>query len=256
MGIGNLESWALGEQDTVVAALEHAAPAHPKRILLDFSGKLHTYKQVDQVSTRLANSLTAVGIQAGQTIVTMLGNNIDAVITWLAINKLCALHVPNTALRGDFLRHQIGDAGAPLVICEVAYVERMGLVAHPLPEVREVLHRGASAETSCGNLPLAALDAHPGSDDTPRAIKPNPWEAASLIYTSGTTGASKDCMTSYNFMCNLARLQLRAGPAIPDDVTITPLQLFHMNALAVGSISNILVGATIAIIPRFSVFNF
>jgi crotonobetaine/carnitine-CoA ligase len=63
-------------------------------------------------------------------------------------------------------------------------------------------------------------------------------------------------MLSYNFMCNLARLQLRAGPATADDVTITPLPLFHMNALCVGIISNIMVGARVAIVERFSVSNF
>lgn len=257
MGTGKLDTWSLGEQDTVIAALERAVAAHPERILLDFSGELYTYNQVDQLSTRLANSLGTLGIQAGQTVVTMLDNNIDAVIAWLAINKLCAVHVPiNTALRGDFLRHQIADAGAPLVICEASYVERIALVADQLREVKQVLHRGSTPVTSCGALPLAPLDAHRGSDDTALARKPNPWDLASLIYTSGTTGPSKGCMISYNFMCNLARLQLRAGPATAKDVTITPLPLFHMNALAVGIISNILVGARVAIIPRFSVSNF
>lgn len=256
MGTEKLNTWSLGEQDTVIAALERAVQVHPDRVLLDFSGELYTYKEVDQLSTCLANSLTALGIQTGQTVVTMLDNNIDAVVTWLAINKTCAVSVPiNTALRGDFLRHQIADAGAPLVICEAAYVERIALLAHQLPDVRQVLHRG-STSVAYGALPLATLDAHRGSDNTPLPRKPNPWDLASLIYTSGTTGPSKGCMISYNFMCNLARLQLRAGPATAQDITITPLPLFHMNALAVGIISNILVGARVAIIPRFSVSNF
>src|SRR6202008_3033095 len=103
---------------------------------------------------------------------------------------------------------------------------------------------------------LAPLDQHRGSDDTPRPDKPQPSDLSCLVYTSGTTGPSKGCMLSYNFMCNLARLQLRAGPATEKDVTITPLPLFHMNALCVGIISNILVGARVAIVPRFSVSNF
>jgi crotonobetaine/carnitine-CoA ligase len=94
------------------------------------------------------------------------------------------------------------------------------------------------------------------SDDTPFSDKPDPADLACLVYTSGTTGPSKGCMLSYNFMCNLARLQLRAGPANQNDVTITPLPLFHMNALCVGIISNILVGARVAVLPRFSVSNF
>ena len=133
----------------------------------------------------------------------MLDNNIGAVLCWLAINNLCAVSVPiNTALKGEFLRHQIADAAAPL------------------------------------------------------ARKPSPSDLSCLIYTSATTGPSKGFMVSYNFMCNPARLHLQAGPASATDVTITPLPLFHMNALAVGILSNILVGARVAILPRFSVSNF
>ncbi|MFM0400839.1 ATP-dependent acyl-CoA ligase [Paraburkholderia aspalathi] len=261
--MGRAETWSLGEQDTVIAALERAVVAHPDRVLLDFSGALYTYADVDRLSTRLAHSLASLGVQAGQTVVTMLDNNVDAVISWLAVNKLCAVSVPiNTALRGEFLRHQIADAGSPLVICEADYLDRIGAVAAQLSEVKQVLYRsadtGATAVTAarCGPLPLAPLDAHRGHDDTPFERKPEPRDLASLIYTSGTTGPSKGCMISYNFMCNLARLQLRAGPASANDVTITPLPLFHMNALAVGILSNILVGARVAIIPRFSVSNF
>ncbi|USU17834.1 ATP-dependent acyl-CoA ligase [Paraburkholderia fungorum] len=262
-GMGRAETWSPGEQDTVIAALERAVAAHPDRVLLDFSGALYTYADVDRLSTRLAHSLASLGVQAGQTVVTMLDNNVDAVISWLAVNKLCAVSVPiNTALRGEFLRHQIADSGAPLVICEADYLDRIAAVAAQLSDVKQVLYRSADASAAavtaatCGPLPLAPLDAHRGQDDTPFERKPNPWDLASLIYTSGTTGPSKGCMISYNFMCNLARLQLRAGPASADDVTITPLPLFHMNALAVGILSNILVGARVAIIPRFSVSNF
>lgn len=63
-------------------------------------------------------------------------------------------------------------------------------------------------------------------------------------------------MLSYNFMCNLARLQLRAGVVNENDVTITLLPLFHLNARAVGIISTILVGARVAIVPRFWASNF
>ena len=257
MSMDRSETWSLGQQDTAIAALDRAVAAHPDRVLLDFSGELYTYNKVDQLSTCLAHSLAVLGVQKGQTVVTMFDNNIDAVVSWLAINKLCAVSVPvNTGLRGDFLRHQIADSGAALVLCEADYIDRISAVAHQLSEVKLVLHRGTTSATTCGSLLLDALDSHRGSNLTPLTDKPNPWDLACLIYTSGTTGPSKGCMISYNFMCNLARLQLRSGPATADDVTITPLPLFHMNALAVGILSNILVGARVAIIPRFSVSNF
>lgn len=256
-GMGPTHGWDLGERDTVIAALERAVARHPDRVLLDFGGDLFTYAQVDRLSTRQAHALAALGVQAGQTVVSMLDNNIDAVVTWLAANKLRAVSVPlNTALRGEFLRHQIADAGAAIVVCEADYVERIAAVAPGLPQARLILHRGQVTAGLASAVRYAPLDQHRGTDDTQFDRKPEPSELACLVYTSGTTGPSKGCMLSYNFMCNLARLQLRAGPATADDVTITPLPLFHMNALCVGIISNILVGARVAIVPRFSVSNF
>lgn len=257
MGMGPPETWSLGQQDTVIDALDRAVRAHPERVLLDFSGEEYSYADVDRASTRLAHAFTALGVQPGQTVLSMLDNNIDAVLCWLAINKLRAVSVPiNTALKGEFLRHQISDADAELVICEPDYVERIASVSQELPRLRQVLHRGPAAGRRCGAVPMAPLDDFRAGPDTALEEKPKPWELACLIYTSGTTGPSKGCMISYNYMCNLARLQLRAGPASADDVTITPLPLFHMNAMCVGVLASILVGARVAIVPRFSVSSF
>ena len=48
-GMGSIETWSLGQQDTVIAALERAVIAHPQRVLLDFSGELSTYGEIDQL---------------------------------------------------------------------------------------------------------------------------------------------------------------------------------------------------------------
>lgn len=256
-GMGNPEAWSLGEQDTVIAALDRAVVAHPDRVLLDFSGDLYTYKDVDTLATKFAHALSDLGVSKGQTVVTMLDNNIDAVVSWLAINKLCAVSVPiNTALRGQFLEHQISDAATEIVVCEAAYVERITHIAPQLTTLKQVLYRDGLDSLPTSTVSLLPLDEYRGDKVTPFADKPQPSDLACIIYTSGTTGPSKGCMLSYNFMCSLARLQLRAGPATADDVTITPLPLFHMNALCVGLLSNIMVGARVAIVPRFSVSNF
>jgi crotonobetaine/carnitine-CoA ligase len=257
-GVGPSETWSVGERDTVLDALGRAVARHPQRILLDVGGELFSYGAVDTLTTRLANALAELGVRPGETVVTMLDNNADAITSWLGINKLRAVSVPiNTALRGEFLRHQLVDAGCSIMICEGHYLDRVRAIADELLALKTILVRGAFAGGStAGAVQLAPLDEHRGNDDTPRPDKPQPSDLACLIYTSGTTGPSKGCMLSYNFMCNLARLQLRAGPAAQEDITITPLPLFHMNAVCVGVLSNILVGARVAIVPRFSVSNF
>src|SRR5258708_1292130 len=110
LALGPPETWTVGQSDTVIDALDRAVAKHAERILLDIGGQFLSYGDIDQLSTRLANALLKLGVDPGQTVVTMLDNNADAIVSWIAINKLRAVSVPiNTALRGEFLRHQIPD---------------------------------------------------------------------------------------------------------------------------------------------------
>jgi crotonobetaine/carnitine-CoA ligase len=251
------QEWHLGQQDTVIDALDRAVAAWPDKVFLDFGGDTYTYAEIDRLTTRFAHVLTGLGVERGQTVVSMLDNNVDAVLVWLAVNKIQAVSVPlNTALRGEFLRHQMSDAGAAIAICEADYLARITAVADKMPELKTVLHRGAPETGDAAGLDIRPLDDHRGSDETPITDKPDPAALAALIYTSGTTGPSKGCMLSYNYMCSLARQQQRAAPTGHDDILWTPLPLFHMNALSTGVISTVLVGGRIAFSGRFSVSGF
>jgi crotonobetaine/carnitine-CoA ligase len=256
----NKPGWTPGLRDTPVAALARAVAAHPGKVFLDFSGEKYTYGEFDQRSNRLAHALQALGVSAGASVASLLDNNIDAVTLWIALNKLSAISVPlNTALKGEFLRHQVADSGAEIVVCEAVYAPRLFEVADKLAGVKRLLHRGELADSGdwpALNFSVEPLDEHRGEDNSPIGSEPNPGELNALIYTSGTTGPSKGCMISGNQMCHVARLLLRAAPFGPDDVLWTPLPLYHMNAIATGVVSTLLVGATISIAPRFSVSGF
>src|SRR5262245_3987569 len=128
--------WAWIEQDTVLHAFKRVVDVAPQRIFLDFSGEQYSYGEFDRLSTRFAHELIRLGVKTGDTVMTVLDNNVDAVTAWFAINKAGAISVPiNTALRGEFLRHQLADAGGPIVICEADYLSRVADVAEQLPSV-------------------------------------------------------------------------------------------------------------------------
>jgi carnitine-CoA ligase len=249
--------WSIGERDTIIDALARAVERTPEKVLADFEGDTFTYLEVERRATRFAHALSALGIGPEDTLVSMLDNNIDAITCWLAVNKLGGVFVPvNTALKGEFLRHQVGDAAAKLVVCEEDYVDRFAEIASSLTDVKHLLHRGDWKGDMPGAVAVAKLEAHRGADDTPIAFRPKPSDLSALIYTSGTTGPSKGCMLSYNYMCNLARQQTRAAPIGKDDILWTPLPLFHANALCTSFISVVLANATVAFTPRFSVSKF
>ena len=249
--------WHWEEQDTIVAAYRRVLDVAPDRIFLDIGGAQYSYAQFDRLATRFAHALAALGVTQGATVATILDNNIDAMTSWFAINKLGAISVPlNTALRGEFLRHQIDDAQASIVICERDYLDRIVALEDGLSTTRLVLCRDVRDAPPVSRLQIAPLDDHRGEDETPIAFEPRPDDIACIIYTSGTTGPSKGSIQPYNYFCNLARARLNANPATADDITFTPLPLFHNNAIATGVTATVISGGRIVIAPRFSVSNF
>jgi crotonobetaine/carnitine-CoA ligase len=249
--------WHWGDRDTVPDAFARALVAGPERIFLDFSGDLYSYGEVNRLTTRLAHALDALGVRRGDTVLTMLDNTIDAMTAWFAINKILAISVPvNTALRGEFLRHQIDDSGAAIVVCEADYLPRLVAIAARLTSVRLILCRGLAGVVPSCPIAIAPLDDHRGLDETPIPLRPKPSDTSCIIYTSGTTGPSKGSMQSYNYFCNLAKARLAGNPATEDDITFSPMPLFHNNALMTGVAGTVLTKGCIVIAPRFSVSNF
>jgi crotonobetaine/carnitine-CoA ligase len=252
-----MTTWQAGTGETVTGILAKAAETHPDRIFLDFTGDVFTYGDVARQSDRLAHGLAALGIKQGDTVASILDNNIDAVVAWFAINKLGAISVPvNTAYKGEFLRHQIADSGARVVLAENDYAARVLAEAHGLPDVRALLYRGGNpvaAHAAITALPLAGVMRDGDNTQFPHI---GAGDLCMLIYTSGTTGPSKGCMISHGYTCNIARQAIRGVGLLPTDIYWTALPLFHMNATATGVLSTAMVGARGAIYPRFSLSGF
>jgi len=253
-----LEGLKEGEfpQDTITAALARAVADVPDKVFLDFSGDKFTFAEVDRLSTELAHGLLELGVATGQPVATMLDNNIDAVTVWLAINKIGAVSAPvNTAFKGAFLRNQLNDCSAEVVIAEQAYASRVTDIAAELQQMRFLVTRGASSGGPAGVRALG-LDELRKSGLPPVPDEVTPGQLAMLVYTSGTTGASKGCMLCHNHACNIAWGAALGQGFGPDDVLWSPLPLFHLNAIAVSVVTGMIARSTVAIAPRFSVSGF
>jgi crotonobetaine/carnitine-CoA ligase len=244
--------------DTVLHALERAVATVPDQVFLDFSGELHTFAEIDRRATRFAHELVRLGVTPGQTVATVLDNNVDQIVSWFAANKAGAVWVPlNTAYRGEFLRHQLDDSTASIAVVDQKYLTHLAEVSGGLPHLGLVLRRGTEhgADPSACSVPIEALDDHRGTDESPFPLTARPGDLSMLIYTSGTTGLSKGCMISHNFICNQARQSNECIPPQPDEVMYTPLPLFHAAALDV-TLSALLAQTRVAIAERFSVTGF
>jgi carnitine-CoA ligase len=251
------DGWSHELLGTVTGALHAAVHRDPDRVFVDVSGDRWTYGAVQQRVNRLARGLADLGVSKGDTVTTILDNTIDAVTAWFAINTLGAVSVPvNTAYKGEFLRHQIADSGAGVVIAEADYVPRIASVADGLPDLRAVIHRDARPDVDLASAKLLSIDDVLASDDSDLPDPNQPGDLTCLIYTAGTTGPSKGCMISHNYASSLARFSLRGYGRTADEVLWTPLPLFHLNATAATLLSTAMLGGTASIAQRFSVSGF
>jgi crotonobetaine/carnitine-CoA ligase len=248
--------WGAKDQDTINDILRRAVRANPGRAFLDFQGQVYTVGDIDTNASRLANGLKVLGVQKGQTVATILDNSAEAIYIWLAINKLGAVSVPiNTAYKGEYLRHQLGDSGAAVVIAESDYAERVAAIADGLPEMRFLVRR-----TDAGPLPplkqqLLHWEDIVSADASDPDVAVGPADLAMLIYTGGTTGPSKGCMISHNYACNLAQTVSDGTGRSASTVSWTALPLFHFNAVC-NVLCDLKHGGRMALYPRFSVSNF
>ena len=188
----------------------------------------------------------------------MIENRAEQVVSFFAVLKLGAIQVPiNTAYKGDFLRHQIVDSGATVFIVQGDFASRAVEVVGETPDLAR-LRRGRPARRRDRRGPSTRVGrlARQRRDDTDRRDGVRPGDLACFIYTAGTTGPSKGCMLPHNYIVALADQITRAWDRHPDDVVLTPLPLFHFNAISVCVVGSLIVGGSAAIERRFSVSNF
>ncbi|MFB0874897.1 MULTISPECIES: AMP-binding protein [unclassified Sphingobium] len=244
-------------QDTICAALDRAVAAAPDRVFADFCGETYTYAEVDRLADALTRGLVAVGVKPGDTVATVLDNNVDAIVVWFAINRAGAISAPvNTAFRGQFLSAQIDDCQCAVVIAEAEYAGRIAAVIDDLPQVRCLFVRGGPPPELPARVHGGGLDELRRPEADPVDVAVTPEQIAMLVYTSGTTGRSKGCMISHNCACSLGWNGVEVHAIDSTDVIWTPLPLFHLNAIGACVLAALMAMGRIAIFPRFSVSQF
>ena len=184
----------LDPSTTVLTALAGRLAADPDGPYLDFEGVGFSVREMDAVANRAARVLQGLGVTGGDRVATLLENVPEQVISFFGAVKLGAVQVPvNTAYKGEFLRHQLADSGAAVMVVQGDFAGRVAdLDLSTLPEMRAVIVVGAPVREITG---LAVHDwetevAGQSPDAVPDpGVKPS--DLACFIYTEGTTGPSK-----------------------------------------------------------------
>ncbi|HEV3227749.1 MAG TPA: AMP-binding protein, partial [Acidimicrobiales bacterium] len=239
-------AWLSADQETVTGLLDERLDTDPDGEYLDVCGTKFTAADVDSHANRIANGLHALGVARGDRVATLVENSPEAMLAWWGAVRGGAVAVPiNTAYKGQYLRHQLADSAARVVVVHADLAQRVATVQAELRDLEHIIViEGAEWK--------ALLDA---PADRP-AVDIRPSDVATFVYTGGTTGLSKGCMLSHNYHAALARQIGVCWQRTGDDVVWTPLPLFHYNALVTAVLGALVFGGRSAIERRFSVSSF
>jgi Acyl-CoA synthetases (AMP-forming)/AMP-acid ligases II len=242
---------------TINAELAARLAADPDGAYLDFMGDAYSARRIDDQAGRLAAVLAGIGVGRGDRVASLVENGPEQVVTFFATLRLGAIAVPvNTAYKGEFLRHQLADSGARVVVVQGDFAGRVAEIATGAAELEAAVVVG---EADAAITTIASLDYRALVTAVPNGMAPvevAPGDLACLIYTAGTTGPSKGCMLSHNYVVGMARQIARAWQRTADDVVWTPLPLFHLNAISIAVVGTLSVGGAASIARRFSVSGF
>ena len=236
--------------DTVFRAFASTAAAHAENAFwcaAAYGGGEITYGAALAQVKQLAERYGARGWGPGHRVALLLENRPEFILHFLALNAAGASCVPlNPDYRQSEIDYVLDHSEAALVVTLPAHAVRFAGRALVLADAFD---------------PPAAPVITGGSTREPASILPRAFDAAArdsecaLLYTSGTTGTPKGCLLSNDYVLAMGQRYLDEGGLCTlrggTERLLTPLPLFHMNALAFSTTAMILCGGCVIQLDRF-----
>ncbi len=173
---------------------------HADKTAVVVGGRSYSYRELDELSTRLAAQLRGLGLNKGDRLAIALRNCVEFAITDLAILKLGAVKVPlNEMLSRSDVSYMIGHSGARMMVVHSSLKDKLDkaeLATTALAGIVEVDDLGAGVDV--GHRDWQQLLAEPAVEFEWGAVEPD--DTAFILYTGGTTGRSKGVMHTHRAM--------------------------------------------------------
>jgi len=227
----------------VAQLLHDTADRVPDSVGLVDGERRLTWAELDAQVDAMASGLVQRGLRSGERVALLSGNSIEFVVAYFAILRAGLVAVPlNPAYTAPEVAVLLKDSGASLLFTST----------NAAPVAREA----AEAVTACEVVTIGsdAWDAMLRVDAVLAEVTSPPDAMALLLFTSGTSGRPKGAMLSHGALrANLDMLRELTDPpaALPDDVTLAVLPLFHIYGL--NTVLNLAVGigARVVLLDRF-----
>jgi malonyl-CoA/methylmalonyl-CoA synthetase len=214
-------------------------------LLITESEKKYSYADVDKESARLANFLTASGVQAGDRVSVQVAKSPAALCLYLACLRAgFAFHPLNTGYQSAELAYFFGNAEPAAVICDSGTLNTIA----PLVKELNIPHLFTLDADGSGTL----IDQSRQSNDAYILVSRASDDIAALLYSSGTTGQPKGIVLTHNNLYENARTLVGAWGFTEDDVLLHALPIFHVHGLFVALGCVLLSGASMRWLATFN----
>jgi malonyl-CoA/methylmalonyl-CoA synthetase len=206
--------------------------------------RLHTWRDIDQASARIANLLASLALPAGTRVAVQTEKSVDALMLYLAVLRAGYIYLPlNTAYQAGEVEYFIGNAEPGVVVCSSKNLDWVSRIAADAG----TQHVYTLDDDATGSLLDRAVQQPAVHEPAERSEA----DLAAILYTSGTTGRSKGAMLTHgNLLSNAVTLQTHWGWQ-EGDVLIHALPIFHVHGLFVASHGALLNGSKMLWFAKF-----
>jgi acyl-CoA synthetase (AMP-forming)/AMP-acid ligase II len=207
------------------------------RIEYSYDGAL---REIDRLRLLYSHS----GLGQGHRVALLLENRPAYFFHWFALNALGVSVVPiNPDYRQAELEYLMDHSEVVAVISIAECVRDLKLAARNMRKPPIII----SADRVESDLPAF---------ETARALAPpNHFDECAVLYTSGTTGQPKGCILANEYFLRMGLRYLnRKGPirlVAGRSRVLTPLPMFHMNAMAGSTMGVVMSGSCLIQLDRF-----
>lgn len=191
--LGQGVSLAYDKSDSLVSLLAKQVKETPDAEAVVFQDHRYTYRQIDEMTGRLAAHLHHIYKVDRETVVGVMIDRSEWMVLYpLAIMKAGGVYMPLDAhFPEDRLSYMIADAGVHLILSED------NLVKEALPHFEgDVMNTeeawGIATSDTKIDIATSAL----------QDVYPQPHDAFIILYTSGSTGRPKGCVLEHHSIVN------------------------------------------------------
>ena len=253
--------------------LSEAAKKYPETPCTIFKGARITYREMDELTDRLAAGLAEIGVQKGDRVGIFMPNTPQFVMAYFALLKLGAVIIATNPLYSPReIEHQVNDAGIEIMLVMSNFYNLMKEVQpktrlrklvvtnlkETLPGVLAFLFTlakekkgGFRVQLAEGDVWMQDLISRHKPEDRPK-VEVGPDDVALFQYSGGTTGISKGAVALHrNLVANALQIRSWITTAVEGkEVVLMGIPLFHVYGMVAGMLFAIKSGATMVMVPN------